>query len=260
MDLTTDKLEGATVKKQVHIISDDPIEPEFALTVTGAVLPIVAVDTPMKRIQMAGLAGSELRTEVTLKKGSWLGVELLSHELKWGNARVEGVKPVEGEDAWVFTLAAPPAERPGVFNEELRLKVRTSDGEERDLPFVFRVEHNARVLASPRGQIKFPAQLVQKVYGPNPTPQAMTVNLRAGGDEVNFNVLDVKLDENLSGVFRTELVERSAGKMYQVKVWLDSWHEKRQVIGKMTILTDDPEAEEVSLWVMALFNPPQASN
>lgn len=248
------------MKKQVHIISDDPTEPEFALTVTGAVLPIVAVDSPMKRIQMTGLAGQELRTEVKLRKGSWLDVELLSHELKWGNARVEGVTPVEGEDAWLFTLAADASDRPGTYNEELRLRVKTSDGEERELPFAFRVEHNARVLANPNGKLKFPAQLVEKVFGPNPTPQAMTVNLRAGGPEVQFNVLDVQLDENLSGVFRTEVIERAPGKTYQVKVWLDSWYEKRQVIGKMTILTDDPEAEELNLWVMALFNPPRASN
>ncbi len=246
-------MQGPNITKTVHVISNDPTNPDFALNVTGSVLQIVEPDTALKQIRMAGLAGSTLRTEVTMKKGSWLDVELLSSELKFGNARIESVTPAPEGNAWTFVLMADSVTRPMIYNEELVLNVRTSDDVERTVSFVFRIEHNARVLANPRGQLKFLPQRMAQLRGPNPQPVFMPVSLQVGGPEVSFRVLEVKLDEKLEGVFRTEVIEQSSGKNYLVKVWLDEWQDVRQVIGRMTIVTDDDENPEIALWVMALF-------
>jgi len=245
------------VRKSVKIISNDEANAEFPLTLAGDILQVLEC-TPQV-INLRGLAGNRLTGRAVLKKGSWLDYEILEYGLKFKNANIDSFEPTSDGESIAVSFSAEPVDRPMIFNEELQVKVRTSDEKERDLSFRFRVEHNARVLASPRGQLKFLPAKVETLRDPEAKPIQMPISLTVGGPEVEFHVLDVKLDENLEGVFRTETIVQTAGKRYLVKVWLDKWQPKRQVIGKLTVVTDDPDNKEISLWVMAVFTNRQPS-
>jgi len=250
-------MNGAGVKKSVQIISNDTSAPEFSLDLTGDILSVLEVDSKLRKVELRGLAGTELVSEFVLKQGSHLEVEILESEVSSGNARVDRFEPVEGEPgSWSVRLVADAVDRPLIFNEKFKIDVRTSDGQEREVSFPFRVEHNARVQATPKGQLKFIPREIAKLYGPNPQPISRAVLLNAGGEGIRFNVLEVRLDENLEGVVKTEVTEQRPGEQFAVHVRIEEWQEKRQMIGRMTIVTDDPECGEISLWVMALFTPP----
>jgi len=221
---------------------------------TGDVLEILQPQPLV--IQLRGLAGSPLSGTWTLKKGSWLDAEVLSYETKFGNARVESFDTVEPGSEYRVTLAADPVDRPMIYNEILNVKVKTSDGEERDLEFRFRVEHNARVVTNPKNHLKFLPNQMSGLLADPPRPVMRPITLTGGGPEVTFHVTGVDLDDKLKGVFRTEVATLAEGRNYQVRVYLDEWQEQKQVLGKMTIHTDDPDYSDITLWVMALFRAP----
>ena len=247
---------GASVTKTVHIISNDPENPEYALHLTGAVLPILELDLPIKLITLRGLAGHELRTEFDMYEGSPLSVEILSTEVANGNAGIESITPVEGEKGrWHVVLTASPVARPLAYNDQVKVNVRTSDGVLRTVTFILKIEHNARVLTSPKGQVKFLPREVDRLRGPEAKPISRAIRVMPGGDEVEFRVTEVRLDENLEGIVRAEVRPDPSGKSFIVQVWIDEWQEKRQMIGRLTIVTDDPETSEIPIWVMAMFTP-----
>ncbi len=236
------------------IFSNDPNYPQFPISLTGDVMELLEARPLAPKLQ--GLVGTPLTTTFTLREGSWLGIEVLSHETRLGNARIEKFEAVGDGGEFQVILAADPVDRPAVYREELVVKVRTEDGKEREVSFRIQVEHNPRVVLEPRGNIKFLANHLQSLRQEKPVPVSRAITLRPGGEGVTFQVLEVRLDEKLQGIFRTDIQPVNNGSSYRVMIHIDEWHDVPQVLGRLTIITDDPENPENSIWVMAHFGNP----
>jgi len=246
------KVKGLNLTKTVKIQSNDIANPDYPLHMTGDILQVLTPDPQVANLK--GLAGTSLSGSVTLRKGAWLDIsEVISAEPKNAQVRVERIETLVPGSEYRLDLVSDPAEIPGMVRDEILVKVRTTDGVEREISVPAAIEHNPRIVVDPRGNVKFLANQIQPLRHPGAAPVSRPILLRAGGEGVTFHVLEVRLDEKLQGVFRAEIVPVTEGNTYRVLVHLDAWHDVPQVLGRMTIVTDDPEQSEISLWVMAHF-------
>jgi hypothetical protein len=250
--LNSEKVRGQNLTKTVKIQSNDTANPDYPLSLTGDILQVLTAEPAVANLR--GLAGSTLTGSVTLKKGAWLDIsEVISVEPKQRQVRVVNTETLVPGSDFRLDLVADPNEIPGMVRDEIIVRVRASDGVERELSVPAMIEHNPRIVVDPRGNVKFLANQIQTLRFPGAAPVSRPILLRTGGEGVTFHVLDVRLDEKLQGVFRTEIVPVTEGSVYRVLVHLDAWHEVPQVLGRMTIVTDDPDQAEISMWVMAHF-------
>lgn len=258
--LDSEKVKGLNLTKSVKIQSNDTANVDFPLHMTGDILQVLDADPPVARL--AGLSGTPLASSLTLKKGAWLDIsEVISVEPTQKNVKVGAIETVTPGTEFRLALIADPASTPGMFRDELVVRVRTSDGEERQVKVGAQIEHNPRVVFEPRGVVKFLAAQIQSLRQPNPSPVTRTIQLRSGGEGVAFRVLEVRLEEKLQGVFRTEVVPVTEGSLYKVLIHLDAWQDVKEVIGRMTIVTDDPDHAETSVWLIASFgNAPSGAS
>jgi len=251
VNLDTKKVRGKGVSKVMKVLSNDPVNPEFSLTLKGTILEIL--ETRPLQIKLQGLAGKPLEGTFEFNAGSPLDVEIVEVRTA-GKGWITSAEPVVLEEGRSFelSLSASPNSKPAILREKLILDVKTSDGLDRSLEFNVQLDHRDRIVLQPKNNIKFMDKETRNLLtSPNPIEKSILVT---GGDpEVIFEVTGVTLDDRIQGAFSTRVQEVVAGKSYRVWITLSEYQTTPTVLGKMTISTSDEIKKEISMWVMGQF-------
>ncbi len=202
---------------------------------------------------MRGLSGSPLAGEFTFETGSPLTVEILEVKSRTPNLQIGELTELEAGRKWKLACSAKPNSRPAVYKEKLEMTVKTSDGEDRTLSFNVALNHRDRIVLQPKSNVKFLDKDTRALLAETSRPIERNILVTGGDQSVDFRVLDVRLDAGISGIFNAEIVPVREGKSYKVKVTLSSYQNKKNVLGKLTIVTDDPLKPERTIWVMGQF-------
>ncbi len=202
---------------------------------------------------MRGLSGSPLAGEFTFETGSPLGVEIVEIKSRTPNLQIGELTELEAGKKWSLACSAKANSRPAIYKEKLEMNIKTSDGEDRTLNFLVSLNHRDRIVFQPKSNVKFLDKDTRSLLSDGSRPIERNILVTGGDQSVDFRVLDVRLDAGLAGIFNAEVVPVREGKSYKVKVTLDSYQNKKNVLGKLTIVTDDPLKPERTIWVMGQF-------
>lgn len=248
--LDTKKVRGKGVAKNLKVFSNDPVNPEYTLTLKGTILEIL--ETRPLQLKLQGLAGTALNGSFTFNAGSPLDVEIT--EIRSAGKRVTASEPVvqEAGRSFEITLDAAPNNKPAILREKLYLDVKTSDGVDRTLEFNVQIDHRDRIVLQPKNNIKFMDKETKGLLKDG-SPVEKSILVTGGDPSVQFEVTGVALDDRIKNAFSTRVQEVVAGKSYRVWIKLSEYQSTPTVLGKMTIQTSDEMKKEISIWVMGQF-------
>lgn len=252
VNLDTKKVRGKGVSKVMKVFSNDPVNPEFSLTLKGTILEIL--ETRPLQIKLQGLAGKPLEGTFGFNAGSPLDVEIVDVRTA-GKGWITAAEPVVIEEGRSFelSLSASANSKPAVLREKLILDVKTSDGQDRSLEFNVQLDHRDRIVLQPKNNIKFMDKETRNLLNAGSKPIEKSILVTGGDPEVSFEVTEVNLDDRIQGAFTTRIQEVVAGKSYRVWITLSEYQSTPTVLGKMTIKTSDEIKKEISMWVMGQF-------
>jgi len=235
----------------MKVLSNDPVNPEFSLTLKGTILEIL--ETRPLQIKLQGLAGKPLEGTFQFNAGSPLNVEIVDVRTA-GKGWITAAEPVVLEEGRSFelSLSASSNSKPAILREKLILDVKTSDGLDRSLEFNVQLDHRDRIVLQPKNNIKFMDKETRNLLTDS-KPIEKSILVTGGDPEVRFEVTGVTLDDRIQGAFSTRVQEVVAGKSYRVWITLSEYQATPTVLGKMTITTSDEIKNEISMWVMGQF-------
>jgi hypothetical protein len=229
------------VDKVIKVLTNDPENAEVRLHVTGKVLSAVVVSPTMIYVRDAML-GDRITREFTIESadGKPLAIRSVSASSDALQVRYEPVPGREGV-AYRFTVefeATPPT---GVFHQSVEVLTDHPKQPRIVVPVSGRIMGHVSIS---------PAAVLFRVVDPeNVGKKRVTISKLGEGE---FEITGVSADlPNLE----TELTPIEPGKSYELEIRLAPPIEGRRIEGTITVQTNVPGEEELSIPVRALVSP-----
>lgn len=250
LQIKTDKLRNK-VKKVSTVQTNDPKNSTYRLSMGGMIQAIL--NTTPQQARLRGLVSEEKKATIRVAKGSDLTIDILEVKPQYKRVEVVAVREIAVGERYEIDVVAKPGTQPRTESDVLKVKLRTSDGEERNSDIRVIVEHQARVTVTPRNNLFFRKAQTQALKTGQKAFITQSLFLAGAKPDISFNVTNVEVTGPNPGLFEAEFVEVKPGKRFRVSVKLKQFVEEPIVRGTLIVHTDDPETPKVEVRLVAQF-------
>jgi len=256
LKLETQRLPPGNQQKYADVSSNDPKQSKFRVFIQGNIDAPLKVEPEQPRIQTVKGQGQG-GTEINLRKNTPTETKVLGAKSMSGHVLVD-LQESEPGSHWKLGLKTNygPKDTQTYFNEKLELDIQI--GERRlNQELYVTVQVKDRIELTPRS-LYFKRNDFQPLKEKG-TPTVKTVDIRSALDESHkFNITGLKIDDPDS-VFKVTKETVKDGREYRLLVTIDKLppegdqKAQKSLKGNITLTTDDPLMQEISLRCIAFF-------
>ncbi|MEM7164484.1 MAG: hypothetical protein AAF581_03415 [Planctomycetota bacterium] len=248
--MKTDKLRNK-VKKVSTVTTNDPKNNRYQLSMGGMIQAIL--NTSPAQARLKGLVSEEKTETIRVSKGSDLMIEILEVKPQYKRVEVKAVREIVAGKRYEIDVLAKPGTQPRIESDVLKVKLRTSDGEERTSDLRVIVEHQSRVTVTPRNNLFFRKQQTQALKSGQKSHITQSLFLAGAKPGITFNVTGVEIKGAEPGLFEADFTEVKEDTRFRVSVKLKRFIEEPIVRGTLVVYTDDPETPKLDVRLVAQF-------
>jgi hypothetical protein len=234
--LASNALWKGPIEKQITVLSNDPLHTGFNLTLVARVRSLFQF-SPENPMTVNYKKGEMIRQVFQITSAGDATVAITG--VMPGGPGVEArILPREPSDTPGLTrveVIAHSPERGGDFTSQAILQ--TEHPKVTSIPLVINGVSDDVIKVIPA--LTYLGTLAEKP-GPEPFQRIVTIYKRVG----NFRVLEIKSD---NPAIKGEVMEAITGNIYQIAIKYVGSSQKGELKGKLTIVTDNPDAPKVEL-------------
>ena len=229
------KIKPGSGRKRIRLDTNNALDPNPGYYFTVNVVALYRSEP--SDIRVGGVFDAEKRTRIRLIQNSDYGFELDSAVSRNGMFTIEDFVWVK-DGVYELTVVVAANAEPAVTRDPLDFVINVKDGRTVQVGQWVNIEHWNPVLVVPENVLQFGNRETDLLLAENALPVSKSVTLRSRDPERNFSVLDVKIEDAPEGVFDAQIIPRTEGSHYQIKVLLPKYQPQSFITGKLVITTD----------------------
>ena len=229
------KIKPGSGRKRIRLDTNNALDPNPGYYFTVNVVALYRSEP--SDIRVGGVFDAEKRTRIRLIQNSDYGFDLDSAVSRNGMFTIEDFVWVK-DGVYELTVVVAPSAAPEVTRDPLDFVINVKDGRTIKVGQWVNIEHWNPVLVVPENVLQFGNRETDLLLADNALPVSKTVTLRSRDPERNFSVLGVKIEDAPEGAFDAQIIPRTEGSHYQIKVLLPKYQSQSFITGKLVITTD----------------------
>jgi len=252
LEIDTSEFAGGRPRRSAVVQTNDPMNSEIRLWMSGNVEPILRMDTSVIRI--SGLLNEDKSLAIQLLKAVESAVEIVEVKSVNGNFVVDDLEPAD-EATWNLLLSAGTSETSQSLRDEMKIKVRVDGGEPFEYPVPVVVQHQDLYRFNPGGNVVFYRRLTAPLDGPVKREVSQELHVRSSRADVNIDNFRAMIKDAPEGLFKLEVFEEIPGQHYRLKIQVLKTHPTPQAQGTLVMDLGNGEVREKSIIAQFRLRP-----
>ncbi|OUU23859.1 MAG: hypothetical protein CBC13_04555 [Planctomycetia bacterium TMED53] len=252
LEIDTSEFAGGRPRRSAVVQTNDPMNSEIRLWMSGNVEPILRMDTSVIRI--SGLLNEDKSLAIQLLKAVESAVEIVEVKSVNGNFVVDDLEPAD-EATWNLLLSAGTSETSQSLRDEMKIKVRVDGGEPFEYPVPVVVQHQDLYRFNPGGNVVFYRRHTAPLDGPVKREVSQELHVRSSRADVNIDNFRAMIKDAPEGLFKLEVFEEIPGQHYRLKIQVLKTHPTPQAQGTLVMDLGNGEVREKSIIAQFRLRP-----
>lgn len=252
LEIDTSEFNGGKPRRNAVVQTNDPMNSEIHLWMTGHVEPVLKMDTSV--IRLSGLLNEPKSLAMQLLKAVPLPLEILSVSSVNQQYQVEDLEQADGE-SWNLLLSAGTSPISQSLRDELKVKVRIADGDpfEYSVPVV--VQHQDLYRFNPGGNIVFYRRHTAPLDGPVKREVIQELDVRSSRPDVRIENFRARIEDAPEGLFRLEIFEELPNQHYRLRIHVLKTHPTPQAQATLVMNLGDDQIRKKTVVAQFRLRP-----
>ncbi len=215
LEIDTSEFAGGRPRRSAVVLTNDPMNSEIRLWMSGFVEPILKMDTSVIRI--SGLLNETKSLAIQLLRAVPLPVEIVEVKSVNGIFVVDDLEAAD-DQSWHLLLSAGTSETSQSIRDELKFKVRVGEDEPFEYPIPVVVQHQDLYRFNPGGNIVFYRRHTAPLDGPVKRDVFQDIHVTSSRPDVRIDDFRARIEDAPEGLFKLDVFEEIPGQHYRLRI------------------------------------------